>query len=179
MRTIQSLVRVAAVIGLVGVMGSCARGQWPGTAFVPPTEGPDGFVECAETTNSAQRDIGPAGDSVVLQASGSSRKHVLTVPTNAVPSGMTRFTLRNIGDDYVGVSATANPDRVFNPAVKLRLSYAGCSGAGSVGSLQMYRWEQVGAAQWDWVKIGGNHNATEQWVEVDRADLSEYALGST
>lgn len=181
MRTIQSWVRVAVVVGVAGAMSSCAPGQWPGTAFIPPASGPPGFVACTEPAGSAERDIGPEGGAVVLERTpptGSSRRHVLTVPTNAVPSGVIRFAVRNIGNGYVGVSATANPNRDFNPPVTLRLSYAGCEGATPARPLQMYRWERVDPATWDWVPIGGDQNRTEQWVEVDRTDLSEYALGT-
>lgn len=98
---------------------------------------------------------------------------------DAVPSGVTRIHLGNRIDGYAGLTATANPNRTFTRPVKLRLSYAGCSGAAGAGSLQMYRWERVATTTWDWVPIGGDHNRDDQWVEVDRTDLSEYALGAT
>lgn len=181
MRTNQRWLGLSVIVGLAGGMSSCASALRPLTAYPLPTSGPQGFVECEETVGGSVKDVDQRGDTLLIsvpRATGRSRAHILTVPDNAVPD-RTQFGLRNIGDDYVGVHATAYPDRAFNRPVTLRLSYAGCEGATNAGSLQMYRWEEASPKQWRWMPIAGTHNATEQWVEVDLTNLSEYALGAT
>lgn len=141
--------------------------------------GPPGNLPCAVSSGEVARSIGPAGDSLVLEieeAGRASRRHVLNVPPSAVDSTPVEFRLSHTPEAYVSVRAMHRGGATtFEPALTLRLGYAGCNvlPADTVG-LRLYVHENG-----DWQPVTGSvHHPDQQTVEAPRPTLSEYALGA-
>lgn len=170
-------------ICLAAVAAACGA-RAPDVGFIADTKPPNRAVLCSRTAPPAQawKDVGPNRDVLHLVtplSSGSSLRHVLTVPDNAVPAGTdsVRFQLRDTRYRFIAVAATSIPEMAFNPRVMLTLSYAGCEPNDTTG-LRMYRlvWDDP---RWKWEPVPGSvHSPVNKTVTAPRDSLSEYALGA-
>lgn len=187
MRTNTRCVRLGLAIGMGLIVAACDdQAEQPDPPDpAPPADvaavipGPPGHIPCATASGDVTREIGPDGDSLVLEAeetSRGSRRHALIVPPSAVRRIPVEFRLAHAPEAYVSVQAThQGPATTFDPPLTIRLSYAGCNvpPADTVG-LQIYVHENG-----EWQPVAGSvHHPDQQAVEARRASLSQYALGA-
>lgn len=126
----------------------------------------------------AEGDIGEEGGAVVLENAGPAgipQRHVLTIPDSAVTGSRRRLTMTDAGKTYIAVNVRgpggAGP---FKRPVTLRLSYAGCNVTDPT-TLKIYR-QPEGSDKWE--RLDDSRLVPDSAVEVDRLDLSQYALGA-